>query len=134
MIYHHTPTPEEISSGLGHVPNFVCPLWFEKARTALREHATTLGEDGTVFGIVRKASYEYLREVLEGEVTIKTSISHVGNSSAVCRQEAWQFDQLAIVAETILVLVDTKGRGKLHLSQAARDYLISQSDNNESSS
>ena len=122
LSYSVMPQPADIMSG--HVPNTVTPVWFEQARTPLWQAVNQLSEAGTSFGIVRHASYDFQRELWpESKVEINTSIISVGQSSAVCQQEAWQSGQLAVVATVVLVLIDEKQRSKALLSAAANGYL-----------
>ena len=118
--------PREIEVSSGHIPNTVTPTWFEHARTPLREKVTQLSGHSVFFGTVRHACYDFQRELFGGsEVIIRTWITRIGTSSATCRQEAWQFNERAVIAETILVAIDNLLRRKAPLSPTARAYLES---------
>ena len=125
LSYKVTPQKSELSSGyLPHIPNTVTPVWFERARSELYEKVTALSAQGTTFGIVRHASYDYQRELFaDSEVLINTWISHIGSSSVVCHQEAWQSGQLAVVAEVVLVIINEKKRIKAVIEGDAEAYL-----------
>lgn len=108
----------------GHVENTVPPIWFENARVTLFTQIEQLTSPTAQFGVVRRATYDYARELFYGgEVKIVTTVSHIGNSSATFYQEAWQNDKIAVTAESILVMIDSEQGGKLNLSTASCDYL-----------
>jgi acyl-CoA thioesterase FadM len=82
------------------------------------------------FGMVRKASYTYDKELHPQEpVTIYTWIHSVGNSSANCYQEAWQNNQCAVLAETVLLAIDASTHQASPLTKDAKILLLSHSKN-----
>lgn len=116
------PQPSEIAGG--HVVNTAPPKWFEQARIATYQPVELRTGPNAVFGLVRNASYDYLRELWPGtEVEIRTGISSIGNTSAVFHQEAWQQGQLAVTGKTVVVMVDREKRAKLAFSPTSRQYL-----------
>ncbi|MFA5494269.1 MAG: thioesterase family protein [Porticoccaceae bacterium] len=123
-MLRHTRQPRDAEINAGHVVNTVPPVWFEDARFGLYAPIQELSGPDALFGIVRKASYDYQRELLPGApVTILTGITRLGNSSAVFYQEAWQHDQRAVSAETVILLMDGRQRRKMDFSPASRRYL-----------
>lgn len=117
-----TPRISEITHG--HVGNSVLPIWFEEGRAPFFAPVAARTSPDAILGIVRRATYEYLREVLYGaDVEVRTAVKGYGNTSVTFRQEAWQHGQLAVVAETVTVQVDAKERRKLPLSDESRQHL-----------
>lgn len=122
MSFTLTPCVQDLSGG--HIPNTTTPVWFESARMPLITHVESLCQPGARFGIVRHASYDYQRELYaDSEVTIETSITRMGTSSVVCSQQAWQSGQLAVLAEIVLVLMDSEQGTAVPLPEPARTYL-----------
>src|SRR5690606_27165768 len=110
--------------GAGHVVNTVPPRWFEAARLPLYHEVETRTGPDALFGLVRKASYEYLRELWPGEaVEVRTAVRHIGTTSVLFYQEAWQRGQLAVTAETLLVMISRTERRKQAFSPASRAFL-----------
>ena len=119
-----TLMPQDNEIRNGHVSNTVPPRWFEQARIATYRPAEQRTGPNALFGIVRSASYDYLRELLPGiEVEIRTGLSSIGNTSVVFYQEAWQKGQLTVTAKTVVVMIDSGQRVKLAFSAASREYL-----------
>jgi len=108
----------------GHIPNYVMPRWFDEARQPLWEKVTRLSDEGVIFGTVRHLELEFKREVLPAlEVKIITTVSKIGNSSAVCEQQAWQGNELAVTCRSVLVATHKELRTKVALNAAAKNYL-----------
>lgn len=123
-MLHCTLMPEDSDIGSGHVVNTVPPKWFEQARIETYQPVQLRTGPNAVFGLVRSASYDYLRELWPGiEVEIRTGLSSIGNTSVVFYQEAWQQGQLAVTGKTVVVMVDRERRVKLAFSASSREYL-----------
>lgn len=121
--------PVDADIGAGHVVNTVPPRWFEAARLPFYAEVETRTGPDALFGLVRKASYEYLRELWPGEaVEVRTAVRHIGTTSALFYQEAWQRGELAVTAETVLVMINRARRGKQSLSAESRAYLATLRD------
>ena len=107
-----------------HISNTVPPIWFEEARVLLYADIELATAPTAQFGVVRRATYDYLRELFHGgDVEIKTSVKSMGNSSAIFFQEAWQFDKLAMTAEIVIVMMDRSTNQKLAISEQGRELL-----------
>ncbi|KJS08684.1 MAG: hypothetical protein VR73_04860 [Gammaproteobacteria bacterium BRH_c0] len=123
-MLHYTLMPQDSEIGSGHVVNTVPPKWFEQARIATYQPVEQRTGPNAVFGLVRSASYDYLRELWPGiEVEIRTGLHSIGNTSVVFYQEAWQEGQLAVTGKTVVVMIDRDKRIKLAFSPASREYL-----------
>ena len=107
-----------------HISNTVPPIWFEEARVPLYPEIERATSPVARLGVVRRAIYDYQRELFHGgDVEIRTSVKSIGNSSAVFFQEAWQFDKLAMTAETVIVMIDGSTNQKLAISEQGRELL-----------
>lgn len=123
-MLRYTLMPHDSDTGSGHVVNTVPPKWFEQARFETYQPVALRTGPNAVFGLVRSANYDYLRELWPGiEVEIRTSVASIGNTSVVFYQEAWQQGQLAVTGKTAVVMIDNEKRTKLAFSPASREYL-----------
>ena len=89
---------------LGHINNTVLPVWFEAARVPIFKFFTPdlIPQDWKL--IIAKVEVSFVGELFYGhEVEIKTSVEHIGSSSFVVRQEAWQQGTCCAVGKTVLV-------------------------------
>ncbi len=79
------------TDALGHINNTKLPVWFEQARNDLF-HIFTPDLDPQKWQLIlAKIEVEYTGELFYGrDVTIKTYVGHIGNSSFQVCQEAWQ--------------------------------------------
>src|SRR5690606_40090530 len=59
LMLRHTRQPRDAEINAGHVVNTVPPVWFEDARFGLYAPIQELSGPDALFGIVRKASYDY---------------------------------------------------------------------------
>jgi len=122
--------PADADIGAGHVVNTVPPRWFEAARLPLYHEVESRTGPDALFGLVRKASYEYLRELWPGEaVEVRTAVRHIGTTSVLFYQEAWQRGQLAVTAETLLVMISRTQRRKEAFSPESRAFLATLMEN-----
>lgn len=89
---------------LGHINNTVLPVWFEAARLPIFEIFTPDLAAAKWQLMVAKLEVTFLGELFYGqEVEIKTTISHIGNSSFVVKQQAWQHQQCCAEGHTVMV-------------------------------
>lgn len=95
------------TDALGHINNTVVPVWFEQARAPIFRFFTPDLDFKKWRLIVAKIEVEYKRELLfSNEVEIKTYLSHIGNSSMVITQEAYQRENLCAKGNATLVHFD----------------------------
>jgi acyl-CoA thioesterase FadM len=77
-----------------------------------------------VFGMLRRASYDYLAEIKPPVVVdVRTGILRIGSSSVTYWHEARVGDQLAVTCEAVVVLINTDSGRPHPLSELAKDYL-----------
>jgi len=79
------------TDALGHINNTSVPMWFEQGREPLFEFfvPTMKPEDWNL--IIARIEVDFLAQLeFRHEVTIKTWLSKMGNSSMQITQEAWQ--------------------------------------------
>ena len=96
---------------LGHINNTVLPVWFEAARAPIFRWKL----------IIAKVEVSFVGELFYGhDVTVKTSVEHIGSSSFVLRQEAWQQDNCCAVGKTVLVRYDFANKCSQKLNEQER--------------
>ena len=92
---------------LGHINNTVLPVWFEAARAPIFRFFTPDLNPHQWKLIIAKVEVTFVGELFYGhDVEIKTSVEHIGSSSFVLRQEAWQQGTCCAVGKTVLVRYD----------------------------
>jgi acyl-CoA thioester hydrolase len=112
------------TDALGHINNTVLPVWFEAARTPIFKFFTPDLNPHDWKLIIAKLEVSFVGELFYGnEVTIKTSVEQVGNSSFVLRQEAFQQDKCCAVGKTVFVRYDFAAKMKQSLSEAEKASL-----------
>jgi acyl-CoA thioester hydrolase len=106
FITHISPRFAE-TDALGHINNTVVPVWFEQARAPVFRFFTPDLDFKKWKLIVAKIEVEYKGELVYGhEVTLHTYLSHIGNSSLVITQEAYQQEKLCARGNATLVHFD----------------------------
>lgn len=95
------------TDALGHISNTALPVWFEDARQPIFEIFTPTLAIDTWPLILARLEVDFIAQIYYGtEVTLKTSISRLGNSSVEIYQEAWQKKNVAAKGRTTLVYFD----------------------------
>lgn len=118
--------PRFADMGERHVRSTAIPVWCEEARVSLYGEVSRRSGETAVFGVVRRAEYDYRRELFYGsQASIRTGVKSIGNSSATFVQEIWQDGLMAVSALVVLVQVDGHTGAKLPFSQESRRYLES---------
>mgnify|MGYP000196804027 FL=1 len=99
------------TDALGHINNTVIPVWFLEAREpVLGWFAPDSNFNRGSIAVVR-VEVDYLAETRFGEdVTIRTRVERVGNSSFVLLQEVDQGGEITARGRTTLVHFDPDGR------------------------
>ncbi|WP_404341448.1 acyl-CoA thioesterase [Pseudoalteromonas mariniglutinosa] len=109
---------------LGHINNTVLPVWFEAARVPVFRFFTPDLNPNDWKLIIAKLEVSFLGELFYGhEVTVKSSIAHIGTSSFVIRQEAWQQEKCCAVAKTVMVRYDFAAKNSQQLNEQERQAL-----------
>lgn len=91
------------TDALKHVSNTVIVQWFEAAREPIFKLFTPKLDLDTWPLILANYKVDLLKQIFLGEVTIKTWISRIGNSSFSIYQEVWQNGQKCSSGETTMV-------------------------------
>ncbi|NOU53043.1 acyl-CoA thioesterase [Pseudoalteromonas sp. JBTF-M23] len=109
---------------LGHINNTVLPVWFEAARVPIFKIFTPDLNPHQWKLIVAKVEVVFKGELFYGqEVEIKTAIEHIGSSSFVILQQAWQHGQCCAEGKTVMVRYDFAAKGAQSLSEDERAQL-----------
>ncbi|MCF7501140.1 thioesterase family protein [Pseudoalteromonas sp. L1] len=109
---------------LGHINNTVLPIWFEAARVPIFKFFTPDLNPHDWKLIIAKVEVSFVGELFYGhEVEIKTSVEHIGSSSFVVRQEAWQQGTCCAVGKTVLVRYDFNNKCSKKLDEDEKTAL-----------
>ncbi|MCH2159515.1 MAG: acyl-CoA thioesterase [Oleiphilaceae bacterium] len=83
------------TDALGHINNATLPVWFEQSRTPIFKIFVPSLNPKQWNLILAKVEVEYTGEMFyASDVTIKTGVKKLGNSSLQVYQEAWQNERL----------------------------------------
>uniref|UniRef100_UPI0010A04A70 acyl-CoA thioesterase n=1 Tax=Ningiella ruwaisensis TaxID=2364274 RepID=UPI0010A04A70 len=112
------------TDALKHVSNTVLVGWFEAARFPIFKLFTPdLDLDNWPL-ILANYSVDFLQQIYMGsDVTVKTGVSRIGNSSFVVYQELWQDAKLKATGSTTMVHFDYKTQRSAPISAQIRDKL-----------
>ncbi|KTF14000.1 acyl-CoA thioesterase [Pseudoalteromonas sp. H105] len=109
---------------LGHINNTVLPVWFEAARAPIFKFFTPDLNPHDWKLIIAKVEVSFVGELFYGhEVEVKSTIEHIGSSSFVIRQEAYQQGKCCAVGKTVMVRYDFDNKCSVALSKAEKDAL-----------
>ncbi len=109
---------------LGHINNTVLPVWFEAARVPIFKFFTPDLNPHDWKLIIAKVEVSFVGELFYGhELEIKTSVEHIGSSSFVVRQEAWQQGTCCAVGKTVLVRYDFNNKCSQKLDEDEKTAL-----------
>ncbi|WP_394192938.1 acyl-CoA thioesterase [Pseudoalteromonas atlantica] len=109
---------------LGHINNTVLPVWFEAARAPIFRFFTPDLNPHDWKLIIAKVEVSFVGELFYGhDVEVKSSIEHIGSSSFVIRQEAYQQEQCCAVGKTVMVRYDFESKCSVALSKTEREAL-----------
>lgn len=112
------------TDALGHISNTTMPVWFESAREAVfsRVHPTMTLDDWPLI----IAGYDIALKQqahLGSDVTIRTGVENIGNSSIRVYQEAWQNDRLVATGRTTMVYFDYQSQRSQPVPAEVRERL-----------
>lgn len=97
------------TDAFGHINNTVIAGWFEAGRAPIFKIFTPAMDIQQLTLILARIEIDFVAQTHYGhEVTIKTGIERVGNSSFVVIQEAWQNDVLVAKGKAVQVYFDFK--------------------------
>ncbi|WP_115720077.1 acyl-CoA thioesterase [Gallaecimonas mangrovi] len=112
------------TDALGHINNTVPAAWFEIGREPVFRFFTPDLDVHKWRLIVAGYQIQFKAELFYGkEVTIRTRISYIGNSSFRLLQQAYQDGQLCVEGETTMVHFDHKAKSSVPLPADIRQQL-----------
>ncbi|WP_410209123.1 acyl-CoA thioesterase [Aquirhabdus sp.] len=95
------------TDAFGHINNTVIAGWFEAAREPIFRIFTPELDIKKLTLILARIEIDFVAQTHYGqEVILKTGIEHVGNSSFVVVQEAWQSNLLVAKGKAVQVYFD----------------------------
>lgn len=112
------------TDALRHVNNTVVPQWFETAREPIFKLFTPSLNLSEWPLILASYQVDFLAQIHYGfDVTVKTGIRKVGNSSFVVAQEVWQQGKIVARGETTLVHFDYAQNASAPIPELVKDAL-----------
>lgn len=95
------------TDALGHINNTVIPNWFEKAREPLFRMFTPDLDPQKWQLIIARIEVDFKAEIFyTSDVTIKTWLEKIGNSSMTVVQQVWQDEQICAEGRAALIHFD----------------------------
>lgn len=111
------------TDALQHVSNTAIVRWFETCREPIfKMFNPSLDLDNWNL-IVASYKVDLLQQIFLGDITIKTGLSRVGNSSFVVYQEVWQNDEKCASGETVMVHFDYENKKSEPIPGSVREQL-----------
>jgi len=108
----------------GHIGFIVLPVWFEKASEKVYRIFVPDLKFDKCGPVVVRFGMECLREINHTqEVTIKTEVQQIGNSSFSLIQHLEQDKEISAIARTTLVYFDYKHKKALSIHETLRAAL-----------
>ena len=112
------------TDALGHINNTVIPIWFEQARRPVFEIFTPDLDPKKWCLIIARVEVDFVGELHYGSnVTVRTSIDSIGNSSFRVFQEVWQKDKVRVKGVATLVHYDYRGQQSRPIPDQVRNRL-----------
>lgn len=105
-MFELTVTPRFYETdAFGHVNNTVVTGWFETGRTPLFElFGAGLDKPAELPLILARVEVDFVGQIYYGsDVTLRTGIERIGNSSFVVAQQAWQNGKLVARGKAVQV-------------------------------
>lgn len=112
------------TDAFGHINNTVMTGWFEAARAPIFQVFTPNMDIKQLTLILARIEIDFVAQTHYGhEVTVKTGIEKVGNSSFVVIQEAWQNDVLVAKGKAVQVYFNFKTQKSDRIPDLYREQL-----------
>ena len=104
-MFEQTVTPRFYETdAFGHVNNTVVTGWFETGRAPLFVLFGRGGNPESLPLILARVEVDFVAQIYYGsDVTLRTGIERIGNSSFVVTQQAWQNDALVARGRAVQV-------------------------------
>jgi acyl-CoA thioester hydrolase len=113
------------TDALGHINNTVIPNWFEKAREPLFRFFTPDLDPKKWQLIIARIEVDFKAEIFyTADVTIKTWLDKVGNSSMSIMQQVWQNDQLCAEGRAAMIHFDWQEKKPRAIPDTIRNNLM----------
>lgn len=110
--------------GLGHISNTTLPVWFEEARAPIFKifNPSLLLSSWNL--IIKKFEVELHHQIWHHlPVQIDTEFEHIGRSSMIVIQRAYQDGKLVAEGRTVLIHFDYETQNTVAIPQAIRAQL-----------
>lgn len=112
------------TDAFGHVNNTVVTGWFETAREPIFRIFSPGMDFKTLSLILARIEVDFVAQIYYGsEVTLKSSIEKLGNSSFVVLHEAWQNGKCTARGNAVLVSFDFTAQKSMRIPDAQRAEL-----------
>lgn len=111
--------------GLRHINNCRLPEWFESGRMPIYQVFQPELKFDNWDLIMARISVDYHAQMYLGhDIEIRTWIKHLGNSSIITYQEAWQAEVLGASGEAVIVHYDFEQKHSLPIPDELRATLL----------
>ena len=112
------------TDALGHIGNTAFPAWFEESRKSLFQVFHPTLDVQTWPLIIARTEIDFLAQAYWGkEVTIKTHIAKLGNSSCTLIHEAWQEDTMVAKCLAVMIYFDYESSKSVTIPDDIRQQL-----------
>jgi acyl-CoA thioester hydrolase len=112
------------TDALGHISNTAFPVWFEESRVKIFKVFHPTLDVKTWPLIIARTEIDFLAQSYWGsEVTVKTYISKLGNSSCTILHEAWQKNKMVAKGLAIMIYFDYKLNQSVTIPHDIREQL-----------
>jgi acyl-CoA thioester hydrolase len=113
------------TDALGHINNTVIPNWFEKAREPLFRFFTPDLDPKNWQLIIARIEVDFKAEIFYmHEVTMKTWLEKLGNSSMIVVQQVWQNGNLCAEGRAVVIHFDWTSKKSKTIPDGIRNQLI----------
>ncbi len=112
------------TDALGHINNTTLPIWFEAGRLEFfrRVHPSMTIDDWPL--VLVQFDVNMKRQIFFGtEVTVKTGIERLGNSSINLYHEIWQNGEMAANSRGVIVYFDHEKQRSMTIPDSVRRLL-----------
>jgi|SRR5690625_1872047 len=124
-MFKHTLQPRFTDcDGLGHISNTTLPVWFEEARAPIFKifNPSLLLTRWNL--IIKKFEIDLHHQIWHHQpVQIDTEFEHIGTSSMIVIQRAYQDGKLVADGRTVLIHFDYEAQTTVAIPQAIRAQL-----------
>lgn len=114
------------TDAFGHINNTVVNGWFEASRVPVFEIFADGPDITDIRLILARTEVDFVAQIFYGkDVLIRTTIEHIGNSSFVVAQSAFQAEKLVARGKAVQVHFDLRTQRSMPLSISQRAALES---------